>query len=58
MSYEEKILGDLDWGDDNEGEEGMRENEDGDNVDGEVGETSNEGVRGEEDGPSNETSEG
>ena len=36
----------------------MRENEDGDNVDGEVGETSNEGVRGEEDGPPNETSEG
>ena len=58
VSYEEKILGDLDWGDDNEGEEGIRENEDGDNADGEVGETSNEGVRGEEDGPPNETSEG
>ena len=63
VSYEEKILVDLDRGDDNEGEEGIRENEDGDNedgdnADGEVGETSNGGVRGEEDGPPNETSEG
>ena len=58
VSYEEKILVDLDWGDDNEGEEGIRENEDGDNADGEVGETSNGGVRGEEYGPPNETSEG
>ena len=53
VSYEKKIVVDLEWGDgDGENEEGMSENENGENTDGEVGETCDEAVREEEDGSS------
>ncbi|TXG73665.1 hypothetical protein EZV62_002244 [Acer yangbiense] len=53
VSYENQIVVDLEWGDgDGENEEGVSENGNGENTDGEVGETRDEGVREEEDGSS------
>ena len=53
VSYEKQIVVDLEWGDgDGENEEGVSENGNGENTDGEVGETCDEGVREEEDGSS------
>ena len=53
VSYEKQIVVDLEWGDgDGENEEWVSENGNGENTDGEVGETCDEGVREEEDGSS------
>jgi hypothetical protein len=53
VSYEKQIVVDLEWGDgDGENEEGVSENGNGENTDGEVGETHDRGVREEEDGSS------
>ena len=53
VSYEKQIVVDLEWGDgDGENEEMVSENENGENTDGVVGETCDEGVREEEDGSS------
>jgi hypothetical protein len=52
-SYEKQIVVDLEWGDgDGENEEGVSENGNGENTDGEVGETHDRRVREEEDGSS------
>jgi hypothetical protein len=52
-SYEKQIVVDLEWGDgDGENEEGVSENGNGENTDGEVGETHDRGVGEEEDGSS------
>uniref|UniRef100_A0A2N9G6A8 Integrase catalytic domain-containing protein n=5 Tax=Fagus sylvatica TaxID=28930 RepID=A0A2N9G6A8_FAGSY len=53
VSYEEQIVVDLEWGDgDGENEEGVSENGNRENTDGEVGETRDTGVKEEEDGSS------
>jgi hypothetical protein len=53
VSYEKQIVVDLEWGDgDGKNEEGVIENGNGENTDGEVGETHDRGVREEEDGSS------